>query len=82
MDLIVEDAQELTAADGMIKIELTLDSQLTGLAGNRFGREVYRKQIADKMTDDDVLAVLPENITDVASSFYEGLFADLSERYW
>ena len=51
----------------MVKVELTLNSQLTGLAGNRFGREVYRKQIADKMTDDDVLAVLPENITDVAS---------------
>lgn len=33
------------------------------------------------MTDEGVLAVLPENITDVASSFYEGLFADLSERY-
>lgn len=65
----------------MIKIELTLNSQLTGLAGNRFGREVYRKQIADKMTDNGILAVLPENITDVASSFYEGLFADLSERY-
>ena len=34
------------------------------------------------MTDNGILAVLPENITDVASSFYEGLFADLSERYW
>lgn len=65
----------------MIKIELTLNSQLTGLAGNRFGREIYRKQIADKMTDEGVLAVLPENITNVASSFYEGLFADLSEKY-
>ena len=65
----------------MIKIELTLNSQLTGLACNRFGREIYRKQIADKMTDEGVLAVLPENITNVASSFYEGLFADLSEKY-
>lgn len=65
----------------MIKIELTLNSQLTGLAGNRFGREIHRKQIADKMTDEGVLAVLPENITNVASSFYEGLFADLSEKY-
>ena len=39
------------------------------------------RQIVDKMTDEGVIAVLPENITDVASSFYEGLFADLSERY-
>ena len=64
-----------------IKVELTLNDQLTSLASNRFGREVYRKQIADKMTDQGVVAILPENISDIANSFYEGLFADLSEKY-
>ena len=65
----------------MITVKLAFNSQLTGLAGNRFGRETYKKQIADKMTDQGVVAILPENITDIASSFYEGLFAELSEKY-
>ena len=65
----------------MITVKLAFNSQLTGLAGNRFGRETYKKQIADKMTDQGVVAILPENISDIASSFYEGLFAELSEKY-
>lgn len=65
----------------MITVKLAFNSQLTGLAGNRFGRETYKKQIADKITDQGVVAILPENISDIASSFYEGLFAELSEKY-
>lgn len=65
----------------MITVKLAFNSQLTGLAGNRFVRETYKKQIADKMTDQGVIAILPENINDIASSFYEGLFAELSEKY-
>lgn len=65
----------------MITVKLVFNSKLTGLAGNRFGRETYKKQIADKMTDQGVVAILPENISDIASSFYEGLFAELSEKY-
>lgn len=65
----------------MITVKLAFNSQLTCLACNRFGRETYKKQIADKMTDQGVVAILPENISDIASSFYEGLFAELSEKY-
>lgn len=65
----------------MINVELSFDKLITSLAGNRFGRETYRNQIADKMTSQGVLAVLPENIDDIASSFYEGMFAELNEKY-
>ena len=33
------------------------------------------------MTDQGVSAILPEYIEDIASSFYEGLFATLNEEY-
>ena len=65
----------------MIKVELVFDKLITSLAGNRFGREIYRKQIAGKMTDEGVSAILPEYIEDIASSFYEGIFAELNEQY-
>lgn len=65
----------------MVNVNLVFDKSITSLAGNRFGRETYRKQIAGKMTDEGVSAILPEFIEDVASSFYEGIFAELSERY-
>ena len=65
----------------MVDVKLSFGKLITCLAGNRFGRETYKKQIADKMTDQGVIAILPENINDIASSFYEGLFAGLSEKY-
>ena len=64
-----------------VKVYLEFDKMITSLAGNRLGREVYKKQIADKMTDKGVLAILPEYIEDIASSFYEGEFAELKEKY-
>ena len=33
-----------------VKVYLEFDKMITSLAGNRLGREVYKKQIADKMT--------------------------------
>lgn len=64
-----------------VKVYLEFDKMITSLAGNRLGMEVYKKQIADKMTDKGVLAILPEYIEDIASSFYEGIFAELKEKY-
>lgn len=65
----------------MINVNLVFDKMITSLAGNRFGRETYKNQIANKMTEKGVLAILPEYIEDIASSFYEGIFAELNEQY-
>lgn len=65
----------------MIVVNLVFDKLITNLAGNRFGRETYRNQIAEKMTEEGVTAILPEFVEDIASSFYEGIFAELNEQY-
>ena len=65
----------------MLDVHLIFDKLITSLAGNRFGRETYRKQISSSMTEEGVDAILPDNIEDIASSFYEGLFAELNEKY-
>lgn len=65
----------------MVDVELVFDKLITSLAGNRFGREIYKTQIAGKMTEEGVSAILPEFIEDIASSFYEGIFAELNEQY-
>lgn len=65
----------------MTDVNLVFDKRLTSLAGNRFGRETYKRQIAKKMTDEGVSAILPGFIEDIASSFYEGMFAELNERF-
>lgn len=65
----------------MIYIDLKFDKTMTSLAGNRFGREIYNSQIEDKITEDGVSAKIPDNIEDIASSFYEGIFAKLTKQY-
>lgn len=65
----------------MIVVNLVFDRAITNLVGNRFGRATYKDQIAEKMTDEGVSAILPEFIEDIASSFYEGMYAELNEQY-
>lgn len=65
----------------MKEINLVFDKLITCLAGNRFGRETYKNQIEKFLEEGGVRVLLPPNIEDIASSFYEGLFADLREKY-
>lgn len=63
-------------------IELQFKNTVTNLAGNRLGNDVYLKQIESKL-DITVLNVVifPETIEDIASSFIEGLYKKLGEKY-
>ena len=63
-------------------IELKLDDKtLTNLAGNRFGSETYRKQSREKIDDKMInYIILPDQIEDIASSFIQGMYSELSEE--
>ena len=63
-------------------IYLKFDKLITNLSGNRLGVKVYEEQVAnciDPEKQNDV--VFPEQIEDIASSFIQGLYSDISENY-
>ena len=64
-----------------LEVELKVDKTVTSLAGNRYGREIYRSQIKEKIRDGVVVKLqIPDQIEDVASSFIQGLFSELAEK--
>ena len=65
----------------MRQINLTFDKLITSLAGNRYGRETYKNQVSQFVSDEGVIALLPDTIEDIASSFLAGFYAELSEKY-
>lgn len=66
----------------MKRIELTFDKMINNLAGNRFGREIYQSQVKAKMISDGKnMIFLPVQIEDIASSFIQGFYSELSETY-
>lgn len=64
------------------EIKLKFDKTLNNLAGNRFGRLTYQNQIKEKIKDDCInYVIIPDEIEDVASSFVQGLYSEISEKY-
>ena len=66
----------------MISIALVFDKTETGLAGNPYGKSVYKKQVKDRYTDfsKKLEIVFPDNIEQVASSFVQGFFSELVDE--
>lgn len=63
-------------------IELKFDKTLSNLAGNRFGRKTFQDQIKKCLKMDCVnIVVIPNVIEDVASSFIQGIYSEMSEKY-
>lgn len=63
-------------------IKIQVDKSLSNLAGNRFGRQVYNEQIRNKLKEDMTNTILiPNVIDDVASSFVQGIYSEISEKY-
>ncbi len=59
-------------------IELEFDKTISGLAGNDYGYEEYKKQIKDKFNyDKKNIIIFPEQIKKVAISFVQGMFKDI-----
>lgn len=63
-------------------IEIKVDKSLNNLAGNRFGRQIYNEQIKGKIKEDMTnLIILPREIEDIASSFVQGIYSEICEKY-
>ena len=63
-------------------IELVFNKMITNLAGNRFGKDVYIEQIEKKIDiNQKNIVIFPVQIEDIASSFIEGIYKVLGERY-
>ena len=63
-------------------IKLELDENATRLAGNPYGREIYRKQVKDKIDINNINTIeFPERIKKVASSFVQGFFTELLDTH-
>ena len=66
----------------MNQIELNFKKSITGLAGNPFGKSVYKEQVASKLNPDlENVIVFPDQIEDIAISFIQGFFTELGNKY-
>lgn len=60
-------------------ISLSFDSDITALAGHRYGYSVYKVQVQPYL-DKNINSIkikFPENITNIADSFIQGFFKDI-----
>lgn len=63
-------------------INLKFDKIITNLSGNRLGVMVYNEQVKDKFVyNKENEVIFPEQIEDIASSFIQGLYSEISEKY-
>lgn len=63
------------------RIILSFDKTLSGLAGNNFGYEEYKRQIKEKFDyNSNNIIVFPNTIEKVAISFIQGMFKEILEK--
>lgn len=63
-------------------IYLKFDKLVTNLAGNKFGRSVYKNQVKSSIDySKKNIIVLSDNIEDVAMSFIQGFCYEIAEKY-
>jgi len=55
-------------------INLTFDKLTTSLAGNAYGRQVFKKQVAEVDCDAKYEISFPDQIELIATSFIQGFF--------
>lgn len=66
----------------MIRIELKFNEEITSLAGNPFGRQIYESQMKKKFDMNDInYLIFPEQIEMIGSSFIQGLFYEYINKY-
>ena len=65
----------------MNEIYLQFDKSTTRLAGNPYGRSIFKSQAANKIDYSSYnVIIFPDQIEKVASSFTQGFFAEIIER--
>lgn len=63
-------------------IQLKFDKMITNLAGNRYGNEIFVSQIERNIDYSKLnIVVFPDAIEDIASSFIEGIYKNIGEKY-
>lgn len=64
------------------KITLQFDKLVVDLTGNTLGRTTFKHQIEPYFDAENVTVVeIPETIDDVGSSFVQGIYSFISEKY-
>lgn len=59
------------------EIRIKIDKDLVCLCGNEYGYDIYEKQLKDKIDySKKNVIIFPENITDIAISFIQGLMRE------
>ena len=59
-------------------IELQFKKSLSGIAGYKYGEQVYNEQVKDLINwNEDITIIFPDNISLVAISFVQGFFNDI-----
>ena len=63
------------------RIQLEFSKTMANLVGDRFGRTTFGTQVKDKFDETKInVAVIPDRIEDVATSFIQGFYSSLSEN--
>lgn len=63
------------------RIQLEFSKTMANLVGDRFGRTTFGSQVKDKFDETKInVAVIPDRIEDVATSFIQGFYSSLSEN--
>lgn len=66
-------------------IELTFDNTISGVAGFPLGKKTFEKQVKEHIQFDNIedsfQIIFPTNIERISSSFIQGFFAELIEKY-
>ncbi len=64
------------------RILLFFPTSIKDLTGNSYGRKIFEQQVEPKWREDmHNIIELPENIEDVGSSFVQGMYTKISEKY-
>lgn len=67
------------------QINLSFSKTITGIAGFPFGQETFETQVKNNINldqkDNYFIIVFPKNIERISSSFSQGFFSELLEKY-
>ena len=66
----------------MKTIKLILDNSRSTVSGNPYGQDVYRDQVSSSFKEEkQIVVIIPEHITIVGMSFFQGFIHDIAEEY-
>lgn len=65
----------------MKTIYLNFDKTLTGLAGNKYGQDVFEKQVKALDYEQTYKIVFPQEIKNIATSFIQGFFQSFVKTF-